>query len=164
MATVMNSSPRRAFFFKASSERCRSTDSSISLMVPCRAAGGCWDDADRRRRPRRQSAYLRDRRTSAMCASHGRCEPSATPRSRQPRRHARRRWRPATSQSRAAQAAAGAAKIVVDDGDIAPAELLRPVCKLRDDRRRRAAELAEKATAVKKKPGPGPGSVVSAIQ
>jgi hypothetical protein len=54
--------------------------------------------------------------------------------------------------------AAAAAKIVVDDGDIAPAELLRPVCKLRDDRRRRAAELAGKATAVKKKPGPGPGS------
>ena len=31
---VMNSSPRRAFCFNASSERWRSSDSSISLMVP----------------------------------------------------------------------------------------------------------------------------------
>src|SRR5665213_1283338 len=59
------------------------SDACLVVGYPsCRAAGGRWDDADRRRRPRRQSAYLRDRRTPAMCASHGRCELGATPRSR----------------------------------------------------------------------------------
>jgi hypothetical protein len=41
IATLVNSSPRRAFWFLASPARCRRTDSSISLMTPFRPSAKC---------------------------------------------------------------------------------------------------------------------------
>ncbi len=70
MATLRKSSPLRAFCSKASSERCRTIDSSISLIVPFMPAeGDRWDGEDRRRHPHRRSVFQRARRTPGAYAN-----------------------------------------------------------------------------------------------